>query len=143
MKNIKLFVYGTLKKGGKYSWYLADCKFIKNMTIHGYTLLALKDKKWGDLWYPIAVKEKGKKIIGEVYDVEPCIYESICYMEEGGYLYPIQIDDITMFVANEKSLQQLTSKQTTHGRLHELVLVGEKWETSAELYERKKRENSI
>ena len=142
LKNIKLFVYGTLKEGGKYSHYMSDCKFIKKMTIRGYTLLGLQRKKYGDLWYPLAVKATGRKIIGELYEVEPCVYEGIRYMEECGHLKPIQIGDVIMFFADGKSIQKLTAKNTEHGRNYNLVLIGEKWETSRELYERKKRENS-
>lgn len=76
---MKLFVYGTLKRGGHLSYYLDECEFLGTATTPPVFRLF-------DLgYYPALVFADGYPITGEVYEVDslaifdrvedfPCLY---------------------------------------------------------------------
>ena len=63
---IKIFVYGTLKKGGRLHEIISqfkENKFVKNYTLKNYTLYAYPQL------YPIAVQHVGKQVDGEIWEI--------------------------------------------------------------------------
>lgn len=66
MTKVKVFVYGTLKKGGKLSYYLSSQKFL------GAFKTAPRYRLYNISWFP-GLKEdedNGKEIEGELYEVD-------------------------------------------------------------------------
>ena len=65
VKKMKLFVYGTLRRGYRLHNWLADQKYLEcAKTKEGYALLDLG-------WFPGLVKERGHAgIHGEVYEID-------------------------------------------------------------------------
>lgn len=77
----KLFVYGTLKRGYELHRVISgqiDSQFLGEKTIDDYTLY--------DIGCPIAIKEKGSQVNGEIWLVNKRVYKRIRNIELGaGY----------------------------------------------------------
>jgi gamma-glutamylaminecyclotransferase len=77
---MKVFVYGSLKKGKKLHFYLKNAKFLGNaVTCDKYPLILSKSG-----WYPYLIdkKGKGKKVKGEVYEISPKLLKILDRVEE-------------------------------------------------------------
>lgn len=90
---MKLFVYGTLKKGQYNHHLLMDSKYLYDTVIKGFTLY---DVGYG---YPFAVKKEGSFITGEVYEVDQEIYQIIEDMELYARYSVIETKDMILFYA--------------------------------------------
>jgi len=109
---MKIFVYGTLKKGFyNHSCLGNNCKFLGNKKILGYTL---HDTGKG---YPAAVETKNKFITGELYDISPTQYKSIKAMELGAGYEEKTKNDIKFFIYPNSRID----------KLYHAPAIGEKW----------------
>lgn len=78
---IRVFVYGTLMRGGHYhQQFLTGHKFLGNGVISGYALYGLGS-------YPGVVPEKGEQVRGEVYGIDWKTLHKIDILEDNGSLY--------------------------------------------------------
>lgn len=80
-RKIKLFVYGTLKKGcDLHSFYLENSEFVKKDSVFG------KLYAFCGLPFLVLDGEKTSQVPGEIYNVSNEVFENIKAMEEGaGY----------------------------------------------------------
>lgn len=78
----KVFVYGTLKKGGRLNVHLEKSKFIEERTLDDYALYNVS-------WFPgIKKVEKGTGCVkGEVYEVNEHIMKTLDVVEGCPNLY--------------------------------------------------------
>jgi len=60
---MKLFVYGTLVKGGTLSNHMQGCSYLGDCTLKDHALYMVCD------WYPGLVEEAGQITLGELYEV--------------------------------------------------------------------------
>ncbi len=74
---VKVFVYGTLKKGFSLNYLLANSIFIGEASLNGYDMYSLTS-------FPFITKGKGK-VYGEVYEVSEDLLKRLD-MIEGGYV---------------------------------------------------------
>ena len=74
--NIRLFVYGTLKKGNSNNYLLGDSKLLGEAeTEEKYTL-------YSNGHFPILATQGEKSVIGEVYEVtDKEVFDDICTLE--------------------------------------------------------------
>jgi gamma-glutamylaminecyclotransferase len=82
---MKIFVYGSLKKGKKLHYYLKDAKFLgSGVTCDKYPMILSKSG-----WYPYLIDKKGmgKKIKGEVYEISPKLLKILDKVEEAPHYY--------------------------------------------------------
>jgi gamma-glutamylcyclotransferase (GGCT)/AIG2-like uncharacterized protein YtfP len=61
--NLKLFVYGTLKRGQRNHFMMEDYTYLGPHTISDYVMVDLKR-------FPAAVPSEGRCIVGELYEVD-------------------------------------------------------------------------
>ena len=61
---MKLFVYGTLKKGGSNHHFLKDCNFVRHEVLQDHAIYAPKGFS-----FPLLIQSKGDKVYGEVYRI--------------------------------------------------------------------------
>ncbi|NPA16561.1 MAG: gamma-glutamylcyclotransferase [Aquificae bacterium] len=83
-----LFVYGTLKRGGKLHRYMDGARFIGEGRIEGYRMYLVD-------WYPAVVRGYGN-VYGEVYMVDRKLLRLIDGIEEEGVLYRREKVDVKM-----------------------------------------------
>lgn len=86
---VRIFVYGTLKKGGElHNYYLEGAEFVGTDNVSG-ELYAI-----GSLPY-LFLYEKGEtKVPGEVYDVKMDVFELIKEMEEGAGYKTVELSTV-------------------------------------------------
>ncbi|WP_456434427.1 gamma-glutamylcyclotransferase family protein [Thermosulfuriphilus sp.] len=73
-----VFVYGTLKRGGKLHSYLQGARYQGKATLKGYALYKIS-------WYPGIVPEEGASVCGELYQVNQRLLESLDQLEGREY----------------------------------------------------------
>ena len=79
---MRIFVYGTLKKGGKNHFFLQDSKFIRYETLKGYSIYDIKHG------FPLMFKtEENSKVYGEVYEIDSDTLMRIDGLENEGRFY--------------------------------------------------------
>jgi gamma-glutamylcyclotransferase (GGCT)/AIG2-like uncharacterized protein YtfP len=79
-KKVKLFLYGTLRTGGRLRPYYIMKDLQHNIKLKGYTLVS------SGFGYPIAIKKKNKSIVGDIAEVTSEVFDSVKTMEESaGY----------------------------------------------------------
>ena len=90
---MKLFVYGSLKKGYYNHRLLKDSQFIRKYSIPGFTLYSAGS-------YPVAIQSKKGKdyITGEVYEVNSQIWNIINNMERYAGYISTEYDGLIFFV---------------------------------------------
>ena len=97
---MKLFVYGTLKKGAKNHFYLRNANFIRYEVIHGY---ALFDITHG---FPLMFEDiNTRKVYGEVYEIDDKMLTAIDALEGEGKFYKRIYDsklDMSYYVTLDK-----------------------------------------
>jgi len=103
---MKLFVYGTLKKGFyNYGW-LKDSKFLSDYTIPDFTLY---DTGYG---YPAAAEKENHIVEGELYEIDSETYKNIRSMEIGaGYEEQTLLGDIKLFIYTQNRIDTLYNKK--------------------------------
>lgn len=91
MDKVKVFFYGTLKRGGRWnSYYIQKNEgFVKEDKIRGNMLLDARsgNENWG---YPIVVAGDGT-VKGEVWNIKRGIYNEIAHMERGAGYYEAEV----------------------------------------------------
>lgn len=81
MRKIRIFVYGTLKRGFYNHYLIENEKFLGEHCVYGYTLYEVPG-----FAYPFMVKSDGGFVKGEVWEVAMDVFEIIRRMEESaGY----------------------------------------------------------
>ena len=98
---MKLFVYGTLKKGFYNHGWLKDSKFLCEASICGYTLY---DTGYG---YPAAVEEDYSCIAGEIYELSKEDYKYIRSMELGAGYDEIDLGDFIIYTYPKERMKHL------------------------------------
>ena len=73
---LQLFVYATLKRKHKLHSWLKGAKFLRTARFEGFTLYSVGA-------YPVAVREEGSFIDGEVYDMDEKSLKGVYWMEIG------------------------------------------------------------
>jgi len=96
---MKLFVYGSLKKGEYNHFLLRNSKFLYKQTMVDFTLY---DTTYG---YPAAVQSKDNYIVGEVYEITPDVYRTIKNLETGAGYEEMVIDDTLIFYFSKETLE--------------------------------------
>ena len=96
---MKLFVYGSLKKGGKYHSYLEEATLVSD---HAVAQGGLYDTGMG---YPAMVLSEPGEVIGEVYEIPDELWPALDDLE--GYVGTEKMNlfnklTITIEVAGEK-----------------------------------------
>lgn len=79
---MKIFVYGTLKKGGILHKHMQDAKYLKSKKIFGYVLYLAPDETYPLLYY---TGNKDDVVVGEMWKVKKKI-RFLLDKHEGGYL---------------------------------------------------------
>ena len=79
MKHL-IFVYGTLMKNQRNHHYMKNCKYLYDAVLNDYCLYDVSN-------YPGAFKKKGKKVYGEVYEVDEESKKQMDVLEDEGNLY--------------------------------------------------------
>ena len=97
---MKLFVYGTLKKGFYNHSWLRNSSYLGDYSIPGFTLY---DTGYG---YPAAVRKEKSYIMGETYEVDEYTYRAIQRMEIGASYQEETIDGYSIFTFTKDTLNQ-------------------------------------
>ena len=82
---MRVFVYGSLKKGKKLAFYLKNVKFLGDaITCEKYPMVLSKSG-----WYPYLIDKKGMgfNIKGEVYEISPRLLKILDRVEEVPHYY--------------------------------------------------------
>jgi gamma-glutamylcyclotransferase (GGCT)/AIG2-like uncharacterized protein YtfP len=115
-KPVRVFMYGSLKRGFFNHGRMGPQKFVGPATAKGFTLVSLGP-------YPGAVRARGRRVFGEVYDLTSRQYEDIERMERGAGYEPVRIRTrhglVTIFVfTRERKLigSRWTLKHQNNGR---------------------------
>lgn len=99
MDNIKVFVYGTLKKGHSLSGYLRESKFLGDAeTLPKFVLYSL-----GGCPALVRLKEGGHRVKGELYKVNTITLRNID-SAEGVYFGMYTRELITVYVNNKPTI---------------------------------------
>ena len=77
---MKIFAYGTLKKGGILHKHMKNAKFIKDKKITGYVLYLAPDETYPLLYY---TGDKNDVVVGELWKVSKKTKEILDGYEEG------------------------------------------------------------
>lgn len=78
---MKVFVYGTLKKGFGNHRLLSEFPLEKEGILEDHIIY--------DAGFPVAVPNEGTKVVGEVYDIGDCVQtlQNLDYLEGEGRMY--------------------------------------------------------
>ena len=86
---MKVFVYGSLKKGFYNDHILKDSEFIGTEVVHGYSMSSLGA-------YPMAYNDPEGQIVGELYYITPETLERLDMLEsEGKYYDRLVVNGVT------------------------------------------------
>lgn len=77
---IKLFVYGTLKKGFVNHFVLEEQKYLGEYILNNHKLLLILGDRYN---VPSIVKDDAGKVKGELYLVTPSVFKLVSQMETG------------------------------------------------------------
>lgn len=96
---MKIFVYGTLKKGYHNNQLLSrtDSKFISEHILPGYKLF--------HAGFPVAMPSDGTSIKGEIWEIDPNgpALGYLDRLESNGYMYNrTQVDDLSLYVGHPR-----------------------------------------
>lgn len=101
---MKVVVYGTLKRGYGNNSFLKDATFLEEVEIPNHTLFYSVGK--GS--FPVAKKEEGSTIIGELFDISndpKNILNGLDWLESEGVMYDrvniLGSDDTYMYLGNK------------------------------------------
>ncbi len=83
---MKLFVYGTLKKGAKNHFFLKDALFIGYKVLGGYSLYDIEHG------FPLMFEDSGGSVYGEVYEINDSTLHAIDALEGEGKFYKREYD---------------------------------------------------
>ena len=78
MKAERVFVYGTLRRGGSNHFRMEQAEFLSSGTVNG--------RLYQIDWYPgLVLDDKAGEIIGEIYQVPPAVLEELDRFEGAEY----------------------------------------------------------
>lgn len=77
---MKIFAYGTLKKGGILHHHMGDAKFLRKKKLHGYVLYLAPDETYPLLYYTGKQKDV---VIGELWKIDRKTKKILDKHEEG------------------------------------------------------------
>jgi gamma-glutamylcyclotransferase (GGCT)/AIG2-like uncharacterized protein YtfP len=77
---MKVFAYGTLKKGGILHHHMGDASFVRKKKIHGYVLYLSPDETYPLLYY---TGKKKDVVVGELWKIDRKIKKILDKHEEG------------------------------------------------------------
>jgi gamma-glutamylcyclotransferase (GGCT)/AIG2-like uncharacterized protein YtfP len=99
---LRLFVYGTLRKGGVSANYLEGQQLMhQNLSLSGFAM-------YDAGWYPFVIPAGPESfIMGDVYEVEKSMMPALGSYEGGGY--------VQHFLKKENLLLYLKADEQTHG----------------------------
>lgn len=81
----KLFVYGTLRRGGKLHMHMRGARYIKDIDIHFYKLVMHPHQ-----WFPAMVRAPVHSTVkGEVYEVDDDMLERLKIVEGHPHLFKL------------------------------------------------------
>lgn len=95
-ENIKVFVYGTLVKGGRLHPHLENSTFIGDAALNDYALYNVTD------WYPGILPKNNSRVIGEVYSINEDKLAELDIVEGEGSLYKRIYSNVTLLDSNAK-----------------------------------------
>ena len=102
--NKKVFVYGTLKKGGALHGHLENAKFVKEEELSGFEMFNVG-------WFPAIVKtdNKDSKVKGEVYEVDDNLMSTLDMVEGYPDLYQKEETEhgFVYFMQNVEKVKEL------------------------------------
>lgn len=95
---MKVFVYGTLKRGYNNHKLLNNAEFVGEKIIPGFRLFY----SHGEVGFPVAQKDDSSSVKGEIYEVND--FKVLDQLEGEGFMYDrIFIDnDTQMYVGNKR-----------------------------------------
>lgn len=101
-KKVRLFVYGTLRKGGVAASYLGEQRLLQqNRQLPGFAM-------YDAGWYPFVIPAGSESVIvGDVYEVEQSLMPTLDEYEGDGY--------VAHFLEKENLLLYLKVDEQTHG----------------------------
>ena len=85
---MKIFAYGTLKKGGILHKHMKGALFVKKKKLKGYVLYLAPDETYPLLYY---TGKKSDKVVGEIWKIKKETKEMLDKYE-GGYLLKKMMD---------------------------------------------------
>ena len=77
---MKIFAYGTLKKGGMLHRHMEGASFMRKKKIHGYVLYLSPDETYPLLYY---TGKKSDVVVGELWKIDKKIRRKLDEHEEG------------------------------------------------------------
>jgi gamma-glutamylcyclotransferase (GGCT)/AIG2-like uncharacterized protein YtfP len=111
---MKIFAYGTLKKGGVLHKHMKGAKYVKKRKIHGYVLYLAPDET-----YPLLYHTGDKKdvVVGELWQINEKIKRRLDKYEEGYVLKKLLKSPILTYYPNYdiKHLSRMIPKNE-HGK---------------------------
>ena len=78
----EVFVYGTLKKGGRNHHFLKDSDFVRHEILKDHAIY-----QPNEFSFPLLMQSKGDKVYGEVYRITSTTLAKLDMLESDGYLY--------------------------------------------------------
>jgi gamma-glutamylcyclotransferase (GGCT)/AIG2-like uncharacterized protein YtfP len=85
---VKVFVYGTLRKGERRNHILEGSRFIGYARAKGFFLYKIKE-------FPGMVEGSGE-VVGEVYEISEDLLEKLDWIERVPYLYRRELIEVTL-----------------------------------------------
>jgi gamma-glutamylcyclotransferase (GGCT)/AIG2-like uncharacterized protein YtfP len=94
---MKIFAYGTLKKGGILHSHMAGAKFIHKKKIHGYVLYLSPDETYPLLYFTGRDKDV---VVGEIWKINKKLKKKLDHHEEGYVLKKLLKSPIMTYYPN-------------------------------------------
>ncbi|OAQ20122.1 gamma-glutamylcyclotransferase family protein [Thermosulfurimonas dismutans] len=95
MEKVRIFVYGTLKRGESLHYLLREARFLGEGRVKGYALYDLGE-------YPAARPASGEAFVwGEIYEIKPDLFEVLDEVEDeyDRQEVPVEIEDSRVITA--------------------------------------------
>lgn len=94
---MKIFAYGTLKKGGVLHKHMAGAKFVKKKKIKGYALYLAPDETYPLLYY---TGDKKDIVVGELWKIDKVIKRRLDAYEQGYVLKKLLKSPVMTYYPN-------------------------------------------
>jgi gamma-glutamylcyclotransferase (GGCT)/AIG2-like uncharacterized protein YtfP len=94
---MKIFAYGTLKKGGILHEHMKGAKYIRKKKLHGYVLYLAPDETYPLLYY---TGKKSDVVLGELWKIDKKIKKKLDTYEEGYVLKKLMDSPIMTYYPN-------------------------------------------
>lgn len=94
---MKIFAYGTLKKGGILHKHMEGASYIRKKKLFGYVLYLSPDETYPLLYY---TGNKGDVVVGELWKIDKKIKKKLDKYEEGYVLKKLMDSPIMTYYPN-------------------------------------------